>query len=149
MSDSFLMERKSNNRPDSSGNEAQRMGASTSVLSAQLLKCRAKCFLAWAMSGNCFSFACSTENRSCIYGSGPDNTCQAEGEAAAAVEELPSCTDGGGQKQFPSICFFLAFIFFQHSFFSKQTKHKLCLGLEGLAAFHWVVQKKRHWLQCK
>jgi len=106
------MARKSNDRPASSGSEAQGKGASASVVSDQQLNCIAKCFLAWAVPSNCFAFACSTENRSRTCGSGPDNTCQAEGEAAAAVEELPSRTHGGGQRQFCSICFFLAFIFF-------------------------------------
>lgn len=65
------------------------------LLPGQLSKCIATCFLARAMPRNCFSFACLTENRSCIYGSGPDNTCQAEGEAAATLGELLSCTDRG------------------------------------------------------
>lgn len=106
ISKSFLMERKSNDDPASSGNEAQRTEASTSVLSDQLLKYK-------AVPGSHLSFTCSTENRSCSYGSGPDNTCHVEGEAAAAVEELPSCTDRRCQRQFSGVWFFLALIFFQ------------------------------------
>lgn len=133
MSDSFLMKRKSNARPASSGNEGQETGVSASVLSDQLLKSTAKCFLAWAMPGNCFSFPCSTENGSRIYGSGPDNTCQAEGEAAAAVEELPSCTDGGGQRQFSSIWFFPSIHFFPN----KQNTSSV-LALKDLQPFRKV-----------
>lgn len=48
---------------------------------------------------------------------------------------------GGSQA---SGFFWLFFFFFS---FSKQIKHKLCLGLEGLAAFHYVVQKNRYWVQ--
>lgn len=130
MSDSFFMERKSHNRPASSWKEAQGTGARTSVLSDQLLKCTAKCFL----PGYCFSFACSIENRSCTSGSGPDNTCQAEGEAAAAIEELPSGTDKGGQRRFSGVWVFSSILFF---FPNKQSTNSV-LALKDLQPFRKV-----------
>lgn len=84
-----------------------------------------------AVPGNRLSFACSTENRSCTYGSGPDNTCQVEGEAAAAaVEELPSRTDGRGQRQFSGIWVFSGIRFFPN----KKTTSTV-LALKDLQPF--------------